>query len=472
MAAPIHLRSREDLVSAAVVGTGRRPVLADGDPLSEAATWHEAHLVAQTGRVHAGVLERPVPVSSWTQDELLRPAPSTWAALCRQLLARRCTTLLSAAIGDLAANDCRLPMRDVVPVVSNLAGVLTRDPIGQSDTKTVLLSVLGERGRTVVLRNPQWRRALLGDADVMVASAAIDSDELWDNGTVSQRAKLLRLERRTDPGVARERLATLIGTGSAKERGTLLELWESAPETDDIPIVEEFIDDRSKGVRETAARILLSLPGSSVRAEREAEAAAILEHIPDDKSRRRVEELVALTDPADFPRIFRRDVGGVLMAQPTLVLSVLSGALANERFDTVAEVARQITDGSLPAAGNVQMPDLLPEHQSVVMDAFAPEVRLVFLDAWSRWSTDTALTACADIHHAVEQEKKGSRQLNYSVHRQVVDQIPFRGPAIPDIPARLRETAALPQAEGPFANALHAAALDHTLRSQMLATLR
>lgn len=474
MTALVHVLPREDLVSAAVVGTGRRPVLADGTPLSETATWHEAHLVAQTRRVAAGVLDRPRPEPHETPSELLEPAPATWAALCRQLLARNRTSLLGAALGDLADNTYRLPVRDVVPVVSALSGPLTRDRAGEAATRTALLSVLGERGRAVVLRNPEWRRALLGDTDATAPAAdtAGDPDELWNNGTVSQRAELLRAERRSDPTSSRHRLATLVGKGSAKERSTLLELWEESPEPDDLPVIEQFTGDRSKSVREVAVRILLRLPGSTVRAEREAEAADVLEHAPDDKSRHRLEELVALTDPDEFPKIFGRDVDGVLQTRPALVTSVLSGALAHGRFDTVADLARRIADGTLPAGGYIRVPDLPPDQQSVVMDAFAPESRLGFLDAWPRWSTETALTACADIHHAVEQEKKNSRTLNYSVDRQVIDQMPFRAPAVPEIPARLREIAALPQAEGAFANALHAAALDHTLRSQMLATLR
>lgn len=460
---------RDELVATAVVGTGRRPVTGpDGDPLSDAATWQTAHLHRQLTRTRAGVLaDRPVPDPAPAVTEPLPVAPDTWTALCRQLRARNRTPLLVAALGDLADAGFRLPDREAVPVTAHLV----RGAVTGQENRTALLRVLGENARTVVLRNPVWHRALLGDG-----VTTQDPDTVWETGSTLQRADLLRAERTTDPETARERLAGLVGTGSAKERDTLLSLWEDAPVAADLPVIEQFATDRSKTVRATAHRILLHLTGSTVRTTRETEAAGVLEQVPDAKARRRLEELVGLTDPQDLPRIFGRDVAGVLAVRPALVTQVLTAALAHGRFDVVADLTGKIAVGDLPAAGELQVPDLAPEQQGVLTATTDLTARLGYLGAWSRWSPETTAGLCADLRQLLGDAKKQlSRYVGGLDLKVLIDQVPFRAPALadlPDLPGQLRELAALPQAQGWPATALLAAAGDHALRGQMADQLR
>ena len=119
-----------------------------------------------------------------------------------------------------------------------------------------LLPVLGERGRWLATKNPQWAYA----AGVQETA---DPEQIWQEGSVAQRVSLLETERDTDPAKARARLEASLKELNAKERAPMVAALHAGLSMDDEPLLEKLLTDRSKEVRENAAQLLTRLPASA-----------------------------------------------------------------------------------------------------------------------------------------------------------------------------------------------------------------
>lgn len=119
-----------------------------------------------------------------------------------------------------------------------------------------LTPVLGERGRWLAGLNPQWNYA-------SGVQETANPEQIWQEGSLEQRVDLLRQERRIQPAQARERLQASLKELSAKERLPMVQALALSLSMDDEPLLEKLLSDRGKEVRETAARLLSSLPESA-----------------------------------------------------------------------------------------------------------------------------------------------------------------------------------------------------------------
>ena len=119
-----------------------------------------------------------------------------------------------------------------------------------------LLPVLGERGRWLATQNPQWAYA----AGVQESA---DAEQIWQEGSIAQRVNLLESERGSDPAKARARLETSLKELNAKERAPMVQALYQGLSMDDEPLLEKLLTDRSKEVRENAAKLLTRLPASA-----------------------------------------------------------------------------------------------------------------------------------------------------------------------------------------------------------------
>lgn len=124
--------------------------------------------------------------------------------------------------------------------------------------RAVLLRVLGERGRWLALKNPDWKFAAAG-ADENSGSGA----QVWDTGVFEDRLRYFQSVRSDDPAGARALLQAQLAELPAKERLALVELLQANLGCDDEPLLLSLLKDRSREVRQVAAVLLASLPGSA-----------------------------------------------------------------------------------------------------------------------------------------------------------------------------------------------------------------
>lgn len=124
--------------------------------------------------------------------------------------------------------------------------------------RPVLLRVIGERGRWLAPRNPDWKFAAGG-----VGENSCSGVQVWDTGVFEDRLRYFQSARTADPATARELLQAQLGELPARERLALVELLQESLGIDDEPLLQSLLKDRSRDVRQVAAVLLASLPGSA-----------------------------------------------------------------------------------------------------------------------------------------------------------------------------------------------------------------
>lgn len=265
----------EELVSAALVGTERRPfplerlreVAGEGVPdIAEA----EGQVLAAAAVVDGYRRAGRVPERRRAGQALAvapphdRPPSSATAA---QLLA----LLLSGMVGVAGGSDALLQtwlvacaaarQRPPDGMLARLLDLGTASP----RLRPAIVAAVGARGAWLGSLNPQWAWAVgAGEAKADYATA-----------TTAERVALLADLHGRDRAVARELLASTWASEPAADRLALLNALASGLDEDDEPFLEETLDDRAGSVRAAAAELLDRLPGSR-RAARMADRARAL----------------------------------------------------------------------------------------------------------------------------------------------------------------------------------------------------
>ena len=116
-----------------------------------------------------------------------------------------------------------------------------------------ILPVLGKRGIWLAAQNPDWNYAVEEDAD-----------KVWKNGSLEARKKLLEKLRENEAEKGRGQLQNIWSKERAQERASLLEVLEIGLTVDDEQFLEDALLDRSKLVRDVAARLLAQIPESKL----------------------------------------------------------------------------------------------------------------------------------------------------------------------------------------------------------------
>ncbi len=247
-----HLRA------AALVGTARRevpPLPALGIAARDGATREEALLdaaalgdaVRRAGRLPERAPEPDDPAP----EETLAVAPSPAVQILELLAAQgpvggASRGVLTVHWFDTAAAAGRVVPPHLLPQVLDLATT--------SAVRRAARAVLGERGRWLAARNPEWSWV----AEDGPAEQAADR--------VSAVAEL----RRTDPDAGRALVEQTWDTDGAQHRAAALAALVIGLDGADEPFLERCLDDRARSVREAACRLLDRLPGSG-RAARMAD---------------------------------------------------------------------------------------------------------------------------------------------------------------------------------------------------------
>ncbi|HEU4331689.1 MAG TPA: DUF5691 domain-containing protein [Lapillicoccus sp.] len=222
----------DELVSAATVGTGTRPLPETGfhpttvmSGLAEDAATRLLDLAAmETAAVAVTVEPGPAtPVASAPAE--VRPVMSAVLAALLLQAVRQDRELAAELFDQVAASGLVLPAADV-PVFLGL---------GQ-DVRfgTALTAVVGRRGRWLVELDPEWHGLL----------------------PLVPPGDHLAVLRVTDPGAARDLLASEWAAAGADDRVGLLMALEESLDLDDVPFLESALGDRRAAVSTRASLLL------------------------------------------------------------------------------------------------------------------------------------------------------------------------------------------------------------------------
>lgn len=247
----------DEVVSAALLGTERRPPPDPGEPIAALAPAlaerePEARLLAAAGVLGvyraAGRLPEPAP------EALPDPAPDETRRRCSPAATQRLAAILDG-IGEVlpewlaAANAAGLRApEELLPELLEIGRRAT-------ELREPLEPVLGERGRWLARLEPDWAWVAGGDPA-----------EEWASAEGEVRAAALRRLRRTDPDAARERLAEAWPGEAPDDRAGFVDALEIGLSAADEPFLESALRDRRKEVRGAAAELLARLPGGAVSA--------------------------------------------------------------------------------------------------------------------------------------------------------------------------------------------------------------
>jgi len=228
----------------------------------------EAVAVAVTYRRAGETPARGGPVMAPAPEETRPIVPARAAERLDILLAEGATgwggPAQRAVLGQWLAEAGR--RRLLVPP-ETLPGLLD---LGRRDTalRPALAPVAGRRGRWLAEKRTDWRYL----RDIGGEGAADTSD--WATGTPGERLAHLVALRSSDPAAGLALLAADFDTEAPHERVRLLGALETGLDLRDEPLLERALDDRRREVRQMAAELLRRLPGSRLGRRMAARAAA------------------------------------------------------------------------------------------------------------------------------------------------------------------------------------------------------
>lgn len=224
-----------------------------------------------------------------------------FAGLLHLLLAEGPPRLLWSALDHLVQRQL-LPPSLLLPALLSYGA---QNPA----IRSILRDLLGARGRWLAQINADWGYFLA------TTDAPLD-EEMWLHGSPEQRMQYLTQLRTRAPEQARDRLAQEMRSLDARERAQLLAVLEVEISQHDEAFLEQTLSDRSKEVRQTAARLLLCLPESAWVWRMKSRLAPLLNSSPDPdtwlarrKGLLRGEKtlLVALDAPEEFSPEWKAD---------------------------------------------------------------------------------------------------------------------------------------------------------------------
>ena len=250
-------------------GAGGAGDAADGtDALLDAAAAH--------GAVHRATIPS-VPSSAardtgWPTSS--RPlAPEALRPLLEQILASKPQQqLLATALGVVAERGWRLPAPLLVRVLNETAY--------RHEERDAVLGVIDERAAAVLREHPVWGKRVEPLVSLPGGDSGDDSlddsldDSVWRLGTTAQRLAYFRRLRAQDPAAARTLMVASWKKERAEAREGIVEALATGLGEADLPLLEMAVTDRSGGVRQAAAQVLLHLPGSGLVQRAEALAAS------------------------------------------------------------------------------------------------------------------------------------------------------------------------------------------------------
>lgn len=274
----------EKLVSAALLGTDRRPPNADDLPDAVRrglATTTTAATTATTTAdpvrllLDAAALEttyrragRPA-VKGLTPID---PAPGEDRPLVRSAAISRLAMMLDGQQATVLGEWLRVVLDRGWGVPPEFLPALADFARGRTEYRALVAAVADRRAKWLADLNPDWR--------FLALHTTSEQEDDWTHGTPNQRRAWLIRTREQDPAAAREALMDVWPSEPAVVRTDFLALLANGLSKDDEEFAERALDDRASDVRRTAAALLARIPGSAYSARMAARAQACLAFQP------------------------------------------------------------------------------------------------------------------------------------------------------------------------------------------------
>ncbi|MFI6983613.1 DUF5691 domain-containing protein [Embleya sp. NPDC050154] len=265
----------DDLVSAALVGTGRRPaaelpardalgtLAARVDRADEAVRLLDLAAIVMVHRRAGRRAPAGAPPAPCTEVDPRPAVPEPARARLRILLEGDGMDFLPEWLALARAAGLRAPE-------SELPALLTAAR-SRTDLRETVADLAGPRGRWLAGLNPEWVWL------TRIAAGAIDDPvEQWRHGRFGERLAAFEVLRGDDPDAARGLLAQVWHAEPAEDRSVLVAALRTGLSGGDEAFLEQALDDRAKVVRVAAARLLTELPGSAFVARMRERALACL----------------------------------------------------------------------------------------------------------------------------------------------------------------------------------------------------
>lgn len=276
------------LAGAAIIGTDRSAGACGVTTPAQLLT-----LAAVCGtRARAGI--RPTKVDA---AETICPADPLPAASDRAMSVLN--RILTDADAGLIEEWAGLALARSVRVSDDLAPLVLEWWSRQQRRSEAVWRVLGVRGAWLASLNPAWKKA------VAAAGVPEDLEQVWETGTVAERAAVLTALRRVDPARGLALVRSTWNSDGADARQKFLECLAEGCSTADEEFLESCLDDRSKVVRRQAAAVLGPIAGSRYRQRADARAAALIR--VEKGGLLKGKSKVALSPPAEFDTAWERD---------------------------------------------------------------------------------------------------------------------------------------------------------------------
>lgn len=259
-----------DVVAAATVGLAQRRIdldalppelgyVADPGAAPAEAVLDAAALFDAVRRVDGGRVEGttdPITAAPETWPALPEPAAATlW-----HVVGERRVEVLAEALESMRERRLRLSA-PLIPAVLDLAGE-------RASLRPLVGPVLGARGRLLCAHNPRWSWAVEEPVDPR-------DEQVWEHGSLAERAAWLGALRTLDPAGARDRLQRVWAVESAGHRTALLRACATGLSPADEPWLEELLD--TPAVAPVARDLVARLPGSRLVARAESRVRASIE---------------------------------------------------------------------------------------------------------------------------------------------------------------------------------------------------
>ena len=230
---------------------------------------------AAYGAVHRATIPT-IPSSAardtgWPTSSRPLAPEALYSALEQILVSKPQQQLLATALGLVAECGWRLPAPLLVRVLNETAY--------RHEERDAVLGVVDERAAAVLRDHPVWGKRIeplvsLPSGDSGSASGDSRDDSVWRLGTTTQRLAYFRRLRAQDPAAARTLMVASWKKERAEAREGIVEALATGLGEADLPLLEMAVTDRSGGVRQAAAQVLLHLPGSGLVQRAEALAAS------------------------------------------------------------------------------------------------------------------------------------------------------------------------------------------------------
>ena len=297
-----------DLVTAALLGTDRRP-RPDAPELLDQAALRTVRRRAglRPGAASAPLVpgdaaapadpRPPLPEPAARRLGMLLPGPDTPSGGSGSLA--NISELLPQYLTAAAGHGYRAPAAQVPPLLDAARA--------RSELRTDVVRLAGPLGRWLAERNPDWRYVL---RTPLPGAADLPDERLWQEGLFAERVTHLTLLRRRDPAAARELLRAGWAQERAEDRLLFLDALQERLSADDEPFLESVLSDRSKNVRATAAELLSTLPGSALALRMAERARAAVRPTPTARGRR-----LTVRPPTACDAAMQRD--GIAASSPT-----------------------------------------------------------------------------------------------------------------------------------------------------------